>query len=97
MVQNQGNTSKDGSLKDLWLGIGITIGIYLMGLLILFVFSPMFFAYLCIAAVALILIPIICFSKGRKRMGQGALIGLGINILLFTACFGILISGLGGL
>lgn len=96
MNQNQGNNSKDGSLKDLWIGICITIGIYLLGLLILLIFSPMFFAYLCIAAIALIVIPIICFTKGRKRMGQGALIGLGVNILLFTACFGILISGLGG-
>lgn len=96
MNQNQGNNSKDGSLKDLWIGIGITIGIYLLGLLILFVFSDLFFAYLCVAVVALIMIPVLSFGSGRKRLGQGALIGLGINILLFTACFGIVISDLGG-
>lgn len=93
MDQNQGN---NGKLKDLWLGIGIAMGIYLLGLLILLVFSQAFLAYLCIAVVALLLLPIVSFAKGRKRMGQGALIGLGLNVLLFTACFGIIISGLGG-
>lgn len=91
---NKGNKD-DGSLKDLWLGIGITIGIYLLGLLILFMFSPLFFAYLCLAVIGLIIIPIVSFTKGKKRLGQGALIGLGLNILLFTACFGILLSNLG--
>ncbi|MFF2449704.1 hypothetical protein ACFVSW_21915 [Neobacillus sp. NPDC058068] len=93
MDQNKG---KDGSLKDLWLGIGISLGIYLLGILILFMFASIFFAYLCIAIIGLILIPIISFAKKRNRLGQGALIGLGLNILLFTACFGILITNLGG-
>lgn len=93
MVQNQGNKA---NLKDLWLGIGITLGIYVLGLLVLFVFSEAFFAYLCIAVMALLILPIVSFTKGKKRLGQGALIGLGLNILLFTACFGIIISGLGG-
>lgn len=93
MDQNQGN---NGNLKDLWLGIGISIGIYLFGLLILLVLSEAFFVYLCIAAVGLLLLPIVSFTKGKKRLGQGALIGLGLNVLLFTACFGIIISGLGG-
>lgn len=87
---------KNGNLKDLWLGIGITMGIYVLGLLILLVLSEAFFVYLCIAAVALLLLPIISFSNGKKRLGQGALIGLGLNVLLFTACFGIIITSLGG-
>lgn len=93
MDQDQG---KNGNLKDLWLGIGIAMGIYVLGLLILLVLSEAFFVYLCIAAVALLLLPIISFSNGKKRLGQGALIGLGLNVLLFTACFGIIITSLGG-
>jgi putative flippase GtrA len=95
MTHNQ-KTQKDGSLKDLWLGIGLSLGIYLLGLFILLVVSPIFMAYVCIAVVAIIVIPIVSFVKGRKRLGQGALIGLGLNILLFTACFGIILYNLGG-
>jgi len=91
---NQGNKSK-GTLKDLWIGIGITVGIYLLGILILLVFSGLLFPYLLLAGIALIVIPIVCFTKGKTRMGQGALIGLALNILLFSACFGIMINGLG--
>ncbi|MEH7107024.1 hypothetical protein [Bacillus sp. JJ1764] len=93
MSKNHGNKE---SLKDLWLGIGISLGIYLLGVLTLFIGGAFFFPYLCIAAMALIIIPIVSFVKGRTRLGQGALIGLGLNILLFTACFGIIISGFGG-
>ncbi|PFO05835.1 hypothetical protein COJ85_09150 [Bacillus sp. AFS076308] len=95
MNPNQGNKPK-GALKELWVGIGITVGIYLLGLLILLVFSGLFFPYLLLAAIALIVIPIVCFAKGKTRMGQGALIGLALNILLFSACFGIMITNLGG-
>ncbi|WP_066068820.1 hypothetical protein [Neobacillus soli] len=95
MNQNPGKKT-DGSLKDLWIGIGITLGIYLLGLLIIFVYPSIFFAYMCVAIIGLVVFPVISFSKGKSRLGQGALIGLGLNILLFTACFGILISGLGG-
>lgn len=90
MDQNHGKKGKDGSLKDLWLGIGISIGIYLVGLLMLFVNSFFLVPYLPIAALALIVIPLIAFLRGRKRLSQGALIGLGLNILLFSACFGII-------
>jgi hypothetical protein len=93
--QNQGN-KKDGSLKDFWNGIGISLGIYLLGLFILLMFASIFFAYLCIAIIGLVLIPIISFATKRNRLGQGALIGLGLNILLFTACFGIIITNFGG-
>lgn len=91
MSQNQ----KDGSLKDLWIGMGITLGIYLFGFVILLLFPPLFFGYLILAAIALIVIPIVFFTKGKKRLGQGALIGLGLNILLFTACFGMIMYSLG--
>ncbi|MGG3466719.1 hypothetical protein ABES02_04095 [Neobacillus pocheonensis] len=92
MSQNK----KDGSLKDLWIGIGISLGIYLMGVILLLLNSSIIIVYMLIAAIALIVLPIYCFAKGKKRMGQGALIGIGLNILLFSACFGIIISGLGG-
>lgn len=95
MEQNHRN-KKEGSLKDLWLGIGISLGIYLLGLLILVMFTSIFFAYLCIAIIGLVLFPIICFTTKRNMLGQGGLIGLGLNILLFTACFGIIITNLGG-
>ncbi|MFJ5713223.1 hypothetical protein [Neobacillus sp. NPDC093127] len=95
MSPNQGN-KKDGSLKDFWIGMGISLGIYLLGLFVLFMFASIFFAYLCIAIIGLVLFPIISFAMKRNRLGQGALIGLGLNILLFTACFGILISNFGG-
>ncbi|WHY88139.1 hypothetical protein QNH39_09960 [Neobacillus novalis] len=95
MNQNQWN-KKHGSLKDLWLGIGISLGFYLLGIFILFMFASIFFAYLCIAIIGLVLFPIISFATKRNRLGQGALIGLGLNILLFTACFGILITNFGG-
>ncbi|WP_251549198.1 hypothetical protein [Neobacillus muris] len=88
--------NQNGSLKDLWIGIGITIGIYLAGLVILLAAAYLFFIYLIVAVLALLIIPAVSFAKGKKRLAQGALIGLGLNILLFTACFGIIISGLGG-
>ncbi|MEH7118249.1 hypothetical protein V7128_12610 [Neobacillus vireti] len=94
MNPNQGNKPK-GTLKDLWVGIGIPVGIYLLGVLILLVFSDLFVPYLLLAGITLIVIPIVCFTKGKTRMGQGALIGLALNILLFSACFGIMINGLG--
>ncbi|ETI68800.1 hypothetical protein [Neobacillus vireti] len=95
MSQNPGN-KKDGSLKDFWLGLGISLGIYLLGILILFMNASIFFGYLCIAIIGLILFPIISFATKRNRLGQGALIGLGLNVLLFTACFGILITNFFG-
>jgi Ca2+-dependent lipid-binding protein len=94
--QNQSNNGKSEKLKELWLGIGISLAIYLLGLLILFVYSAFLLPYMGIAVIALIFIPIVCFSLGKKRMGQGALIGLGLNILLFTACSGIILYNLGG-
>ena len=92
MSKNQ----NDGSLKQLWLGIGIALGIYVIGLLLLIASSSLILPYMLIAGIALIVIPIVSFSKGKKRLGQGALIGLGLNILLFSACAGILITNLGG-
>lgn len=92
MSQNQ----NDGSLKDLWVGIGISLGIYLIGIILLLLNASIIIVYMMIAVIALIVLPIYCFAKGKKRMGQGALIGIGLNILLFSACFGIIISGLGG-
>ncbi|MED4228172.1 hypothetical protein [Neobacillus cucumis] len=92
MSQNQ----NDGSLKQLWLGIGIALGIYLLGIILLVASSSLILPYMLLAGIALIVIPIVAFSMGKKRLGQGALIGLGLNILLFSACAGILISNLGG-
>ncbi|MBM7655183.1 hypothetical protein [Neobacillus cucumis] len=92
MSQNQ----NDGSLKQLWLGIGIALGIYLLGIILLVASSSLILPYMLLAGIALIVIPIVAFSIGKKRLGQGALIGLGLNILLFSACAGILISNLGG-
>ncbi|MDR4946432.1 hypothetical protein [Neobacillus cucumis] len=86
----------DGSLKQLWLGIGIALGIYLLGIILLVASSSLILPYMLLAGVALIVFPIVAFSMGKKRLGQGALIGLGLNILLFSACAGILISNLGG-
>ncbi|WP_217269730.1 hypothetical protein [Neobacillus endophyticus] len=96
MKQNQGDNGNAKPLKDLWIGMGITLSIYLLGLILLFVNAIMVLPYIVVAIVALIIIPIVCFAKGKKRMGQGALIGLGLNILLFTACSGIILSNNGG-
>jgi hypothetical protein len=78
------------------LGIGIALGIYLIGLILLIASSALILPYMLLAGFALIVIPIVAFSMGKKRLGQGALIGIGLNILLFSACAGILISNLGG-
>lgn len=82
--------------RDLWIGIGISIGIYLLGLLILFVYGSMFFPYLLIAVIAHLVLPIVSFAKGKTRFGQGVLIGVGLNVLLFSACFGLIFMNLGG-
>lgn len=88
------NNSSDGSLRDLWLGIVLSIGAYLLGSSALsFVLGP--FALL-VTFIAHIVAIIICFKKGMKRMAQGLLIGLGIFILLIGACFGLLFVMLGG-
>jgi hypothetical protein len=89
MVQNQGGNTSDGSLKDLWLGIAITFGIYVIAVFVLMMFMGLI--ALILAFIAHITIIIICFQKGKKRMGQGLLIGLGLVILLIAACFGLLI------
>jgi hypothetical protein len=94
--QNQDGNEKNGSLKDLWRGIGIAIGIYLLGLLIMFTMPPFILVYILLSPIALIVITIISFTKGKKQLGQGLLIGIGIDILLFAACFGIFFSHLGG-
>jgi hypothetical protein len=91
-----GQNPNEGSLKQLWLGIGIALGIYLIGLILLIASSTLILPYMLLAGIALIVIPIVAFSMGKKRLGQGALIGIGLNILLFSACAGILISNLGG-
>lgn len=90
MVQNQGN---DGSLKDLWLGIGISIGIYTLTFFILIGIMGIFSIF--IGIIAIIFLIVISFLKGKKRMGHGLLIGFAIVFLLTAACFGILIVSLG--
>lgn len=88
------NNSSDGSLRDLWLGIAISLGAYLVGSSVLgIVLGPLALLVTIIAHIAAI---IICFKKGMKRMAQGLLIGLGIFILLIGACFGLLFVMLGG-
>jgi hypothetical protein len=91
MDQNQ-----SGSLKELWKGIGIAVGIYLAGLLLMITVPNMLLVYLFAAPIVLIVITVISFSKGKKRLGQGLLIGMGLDILLFAACFGFILTGLGG-
>ena len=90
MVQNQSN---DGSLKDLWLGIGISIGIYALTFFLLIGLMGIFSIFLGI--IAIIVLIVISFLKGKKRLGQGLLIGFAIVFLLTAACFGILIVTLG--
>ncbi|MDR6997854.1 hypothetical protein [Neobacillus niacini] len=96
MDQNQDGKGSNGSLTDLWKGIGISVGIYLLGLLIMFIIPMVTLFYIVAAPIALIVLTVISFSKGKKQLGQGLLIGIGLNILLFAACFGIIISNLGG-
>lgn len=96
MDQNQGGNRKDGSLKDLWLGIALTFAIYLIGVLLLPNVIQNFFISLVSAVVIHIVIIVFSFVKGRKRFGQGLLIGLGIALLLVAACFGIVFTSLGG-
>ena len=84
-----------GSLKELWQGIGIAVGIYILGLLMMFAAPNMLIIYILIAPIILIIATVISFKNGKKRMGQGFLIGMGLNILLFAACFGIMINSLG--
>ncbi|TDK64779.1 hypothetical protein E2K98_00605 [Bacillus salipaludis] len=95
MDQNQDGKGGNGSLKDLWRGIGISVGIYLLGLLIMFAVPMITIFYIFAAPIALIILTVVSFSKGKKQLGQGLLIGIGLNILLFAACFGIIIFNLG--
>lgn len=88
MVQIQGNNQNDGSLKDLWIGIAISFGLYALALiLMMFMGLTSFF----LAVLVHIILTIVSFVKEKKRLGQGLLIGLGIVFLLVAACFGILI------
>ncbi|MCM3765679.1 hypothetical protein [Neobacillus niacini] len=62
--------SNDGSLRDLWLGIAISIGAYLFGSSVLgFVLGPFALLVTFIAHIAAI---VICFRKGMKLDGSGA-------------------------
>lgn len=82
------NGNKKDSLKDVWIGIGISVGIYLASMVSLVLYlGP--YAILAGVVVQIILI-IISFKKGNKRLGQGFLIGLGFTILLTAACFGLI-------
>lgn len=78
---------KKESLNDVWLGIGAVFLGYLLSLFLLFGgIVPILFItpILHIAAI------VISFSRGRNRLGQGLLIGLGFVFLLVAACFGII-------
>lgn len=86
---------QSGSLKELWQGIGISVGIYLLGLLMMVTAANMLIIYLGVAPIVLIVVTVISFSKGKKRLGQGLLIGMGLDILLFAACFGYFMTNLG--
>lgn len=48
-----------------------------------------------LAGVAHIVIIVVSFTKGKKRLGQGLLIGLGLVLLLVAACFGLVFSSFG--
>lgn len=86
------NENQKDSLKDVWIGIGISIGIYFASLVLLAVYLG---PYAIIAGVAVhIILTIINFKKGNKRLVQGLLIGLGLIILLTAACFGLIFSNL---
>lgn len=87
---------QNGPMKELWQGIGIAVGIYLLGLLMMFTTANMLIIYLGVAPIVLIVLTVISFSKGKKQLGQGLLIGMGLDILLFAACFGIFMTNLGG-
>lgn len=87
------NENKE-SLKGLWLGIFLSVGIYFIGLILLFtLLGPL---SLIVTPIAHIIVMIVAFVKGRKRLGQGLLIGFGVSVLLTAACFGIVINSLGG-
>lgn len=76
------------SLKDLWVGIATAIGIYVVfGILFMMIIGIM--SLVVAFAVDLVFI-IVSFIKGRKQLGQGLLIGLGIVILLLAACYGMI-------
>ena len=96
MDQNHGRNNKDGSLKDLWLGIALTLAIYLIGALLLPSIIQNLFISIVTALVVHIVLIVLSFVKGRKRFGQGLLIGLGITLLLVAACFGIIFTSLSG-
>jgi hypothetical protein len=86
---------QDSSLKEVWKGIGIAVGIYLLGLLSMLVFPSILIIYLLVAPIVLIIFTIVSFSEKKTRLGQGLLIGIGLDILLFAACFGIFMGQLG--
>ncbi|MCM2533382.1 hypothetical protein NDK43_14455 [Neobacillus pocheonensis] len=96
MAQNQGGKGNDGSLKELWFGILITIGIFALAIFLLMLLNGNFWLAFGLAALFYIMVTVLSFKKGKKRLGQGLLIGLGVVLLLMAACFGILITSLGG-
>ncbi len=93
VMSQGGNTDNNGSLRDIWIGIGATFLIYIASFFVLLPLLNIFGLFIGLAGhiVAIVL----SFQKGRKRLGQGLLIGLGLTILLVAACFGIVIYSLG--
>ncbi|WP_075981623.1 hypothetical protein [Bacillus massilinigeriensis] len=91
MNQNQ---DKNGSMSDLWIGIFISIGIYLGALMLIFSMLGLF--SFIVALIVYLVVIVWAFNKGKKRMGQGLLIGFAVVILLNAACFGLLITSLSG-
>jgi len=80
---------KKKDVKGIWKGIGITLLLHLL----LFLVPPAIFFIGLTQLIYVIPAAIIAFSKGKKEIGQGILIGAGITFLVNTACFGAVISG----
>jgi hypothetical protein len=80
---------KKKDVKGIWKGIGITV---LLHFLLVLVPSAIFFIGI---AQLIYIVPatVIAFSKGKRAIGQGILIGAGITFLVNTACFGAVMSG----
>ncbi|MFB6467054.1 hypothetical protein ACE38V_09530 [Cytobacillus sp. Hz8] len=88
---NKKNGDK-GNIGELWLGIIISVAIYLVAFGLLF--SAISFFGIVLALIAYIVSITLAFVKGKTRLGQGMLIGAGVVFLINAACFGYIFTSL---
>ena len=54
------------------------------------------FVALALVLGGIVAVPVLCFRRGLRRLGQGVLVGYGVLALLFGVCTAVVLSSLSG-